>query len=73
MNDFIIIIVISIVFIAGFFFGLGRILQTRSAKELLSSFCERDKSIFSGRSFFVIIGLIVFVFLLWLIFITIGE
>jgi len=59
VSDFIIIAVISIVFIAGFFFGMGQILKTKSAEEFLSDFSDWFKSIPDGRLFLPIIGLIV--------------
>ena len=45
MEDFIVIIIISIVFIAGFFFGLGYLLNTKSGKKYLSGFSDLFKSI----------------------------
>jgi ribose/xylose/arabinose/galactoside ABC-type transport system permease subunit len=66
MADLIIIALISIVFVAGFFFGLGQILKTKSAEQFLSNFSDWFKSISDGRLFLAIIGLIVFIVLLWL-------
>ena len=69
MADLIIITVISIVFIAGFFFGLGQILKTKRAEEFLSDFSDWFKSIPDGRVFFLIVGLIVVItFILLLLF-----
>lgn len=66
MADLIIIAVISIVFISGFFFGLGQILKTKGAEKFLSDLSDWFKSIPYGRLYVAIIGGIVFIVFLWL-------
>ena len=60
MADLIIIVIISIVFIAGFFFGLGQLLKTKGAEKFLSDFSDWFTSIPYRRLFLPIIGLILF-------------
>jgi hypothetical protein len=66
MADLIIIAVISILFIAGFFFGIGQLLKTKSAEEFLSDFSDWFKSNPYKWLIIPIIGLIVLIVLLWL-------
>jgi hypothetical protein len=65
MADLVIIAVLGIVCIGGFFFGLGQILKTKSAEEFLSDLSDWLKSIPDGRLFLPIIGLIVFIAFLY--------
>ena len=65
MENFIVIIIISIVFIAGFFFGLGHLLNTKSGKKYLSDLFDLFKAVPGGKLFLPIIGFIALIAFLY--------